>query len=172
MSSCALAHCRATSFCRELAYGNSPNGRFCCKSLEEVPKPRRSDYASNMIPHSAPSGNGIPRIAPIGTRILSANAALDVRQATDRILQQNRHIPTRTSHGRSAPLQLLTSLSRAGPVTLRRMRLMFKVATQVTEASPFFLRRAPFRQPLLLPAPEPADPSTLVPHPALKPGVA
>jgi hypothetical protein len=62
---------------------------FVVKVLEEVPKPRRSDYASNMIPRSAVVRNGIPRIAQIGMWILSVNAALDIRQDTDRLLQQN-----------------------------------------------------------------------------------
>src|SRR5436190_19583663 len=57
--------------------------------LGELPEPRRSDDASNMIPRSAVVRNGVSRIAPIGTMILSVNDALDVRQGTDRLLQQN-----------------------------------------------------------------------------------
>jgi len=66
-----------------------PCADFVAKVLREAPKLRRSDRASNMIPRSAVVRNGIPRIRPIGTRILSVNAALDVRQDTDRLLQQN-----------------------------------------------------------------------------------
>ena len=64
---------------------------FVAKVLAEVPWRRRSDHASNMIPRGAVIRNAIPRVGLIGTKILSVGGALDVTQATDRLLQQNRH---------------------------------------------------------------------------------
>jgi hypothetical protein len=53
---------------------------FVVKVLVEVSEHRRSDHASNIIPRSAATWNAVPRITPIGTRILSVDGTLGLAQ--------------------------------------------------------------------------------------------
>jgi hypothetical protein len=91
-----------------------PCADFVAKVLAGLSDSWSSDRAPNVIPHSAVVRNAILRIALIGTKILSVNDALNVTQATDRLLQQNlpkASVIATQQFSRSADYSMISSAS-------------------------------------------------------------